>query len=137
MRPTLDEMLFKVAYAVAERSTCSRLQVGAVIARSGRIISTGYNGAASGEEHCHHEDDSACPHSVHAEANAVVFAARHGVSTTGTTLYLTHSPCFSCAGLILNAGISAVMYQEEYRDTAGAVRLNTLGVPATCLVFRG
>lgn len=118
-RPSLDATLLAAAYAWARRSTCSRLQVGAVLARDGRTLSTGYNGAPSGLAHCEHLDDEPCAVSVHAEANALIFAGRHGVSTEGATLYLTHAPCLGCAGLVVNAGVVEVVYAEPYRSTAG------------------
>lgn len=135
-RPSLDATLLAAAYVWARRSTCSRLQVGAVLARDGRTLSTGYNGAPSGLEHCEHLDDEPCTVSVHAEANALIFAGRHGVSTEGATLYLTHAPCLGCAGLIVNAGVVEVVYAEPYRSVAGerallAAGLDVrLGVPA-------
>jgi dCMP deaminase len=109
----------------AQRSTCSRLQVGAVLSRSGRILSTGYNGAPSGEPHCDHTFDhnSPCLTSVHAEVNALVFAARHGVSTEGSSFYVTHAPCYACAGLLINAGVDTVYFRHHYRSKAGLDRL--------------
>lgn len=121
-------MLLDVANVVAGRSTCSRLHVGAVLARDGRILSTGYNGAPTGAEHCAHVDDQPCATSVHAEANALVFAARHGVATDGAQLYATHAPCAGCAGLIVNAGIRAVVYAQPYRSAAGLDRLRAAGI---------
>lgn len=109
-----------VAQSMAFRSTCSRLHVGAVIALDRRILSTGYNGAPSGTRHCQHEEENlagrSCNTAVHAEANAIAFAAKHGVSVAGATLFTTHSPCQSCAHLIINSGIAGVVYNEQYRD---------------------
>lgn len=124
-RPTVHRMLMDIALVVAQRSTCSRLQVGAVLARDGRVLSTGYNGAPSGLEHCRHElgANEPCTESVHAEANAIVQAARHGVSTDETCLYLTHAPCLGCSGLILNSGVKGVFYQEFYKSELGIKRL--------------
>ena len=104
-RPTRDETTMYVAQAIAERGTCCRLRVGAVICRDGRILATGYNGAPAGMPHCEHEkgDDTPCEVTVHAEANAIAFAARHGVRTEGAELHTTHSPCLTCAKLIINA----------------------------------
>lgn len=118
-------MLLNIARVTATRSTCSRLSVGAVIAYDGRVLSTGYNGAPSGLTHCTHDpgDDTPCTYSVHAEANAIVQAARHGVRTSGSSLYLTHAPCLACSGLILNAGIRSVWYEAVYRSDAGISRL--------------
>lgn len=128
------EMLVRIAEVVAERSSCSRGSVGCLIVRDGRIIATGYNGAPTGMKHCEHDcwcsggvnDEGefkygplhpGCPRhdpnihctiALHAEANALVFAARHGLSTDGAELYTTASPCLNCAGLIVNAGITQV-----------------------------
>lgn len=130
-RNTREGMLIGMALLTASRSTCSRLGVGAVISREGRIISTGYNGAPAGFPHC--TDDShfqgvTCRVAVHAEANAIVFAARYGVSTLGAEMHVTHMPCASCARLIINAGIRRVVYRHEYRDPEGVVLLKLGGV---------
>lgn len=153
-RPTRDEMLMAVAELVAERSTCDRLMVGAVIARSGRVLTSGYNGAPSGMAHCnhtctcpthgtsgrmivrlvqdHHEDgcpSGPCNNTIHAEANAIVFAARHGVATENAEMFITHAPCLVCARLIINAGIMGVMFLHEYRDMSGVQLLKSQAVP--------
>ena len=118
-----------IAFAVSARGTCSRAQVGAVIARDFRVISTGYNGVPSGMGHCDHtQDEQGCKHSVHAEANALVFAARHGLSVEGCTLYTTYSPCYECAKLIVNAGITRVAYSLLYRDYSGVELLRDAGI---------
>jgi dCMP deaminase len=130
-RPSQADMLLAVAATVATRATCSRLAVGAVLARDGRILSTGYNGAPAGRPHCQHLDDQPCTVAVHAEANALVFAARHGVATLDATLYATHAPCQACAGLIINAGISAVVYAHPFRSAAGLNLLRSAGIHVT------
>lgn len=115
-------MLIRIAQIVAERATCGRKSVGAVIAREGRILSTGYNGPAAGMPHCSSDTctfTQPCVRSIHAEANAIAFAAKNGVSLEGSTLYLTLSPCVSCAQLIANSGIERVVFEHRYRDTAG------------------
>lgn len=132
-RPTEGEWLLSLAETVSQRATCSRLSVGAVVARGGRVISTGYNGAPSGEPHCEHDADASCTVSVHAEVNALVFAARHGVSTEGAQFYVTHAPCYPCAGLLINAGIDAVYFRHHYKDKTGLDRL----VDAEVLVWGG
>lgn len=117
-RPTLDETFMDVARTWARRSTCQRANIGAVLARDGRTISSGYNGAPPGLPHCQHvsgEDLERCINTNHAESNTLAFAARHGVSTIGTTLYATHSPCRTCAGLLISAGIVRVVYANAYR----------------------
>lgn len=115
----------------ATRSTCQRLQVGAVLAKGGRTISTGYNGAPSGLPHCNEDNcksQTQCKRTVHAEMNAILFAARYGISTEGTELYTTHSPCIDCAKAIINAGIKRVYYLEEYRSQDGIELLELAGV---------
>jgi dCMP deaminase len=148
-RPTQDETLLSIAHAFQARSTCDRNQVGAVIAREGRIISTGYNGAPAGMPHCDHTYRNAgnmtqliraadslkqassfrgCIVAIHAETNAIAYAARHGVSVEGATLYTTLSPCYACAQLIVAAGLTRVMYGRPYRDPAGTQFLIGAGV---------
>lgn len=129
-RPTPDDVLMYTAYTMARRGTCARMRVGAVIAREERLISSGYNGATAGMPHCHHRDDdrSPCNVAVHAEENAIAFAAKHGTPTAGATLYTTMTPCFHCARLIVNAGITRVVYSDEYRNDAGFGLLVAAGV---------
>lgn len=131
MRPSETELLLDIAAQVARRSTCSRLSVGAVLARDGRILSTGRNGAPAGMPHCDHSYDShsSCVSSVHAEANALVFAARYGASSADASMFLTHAPCIGCAGLIINSGVTSVVFSNHYRDTQGVARLESAGVP--------
>jgi len=125
-RPSLDEYFLEIASVVGTRSTCLRNHVGAVIVRDKRIISTGYNGAPRGLAHCL---DIGCIRNqenipsgtmtercrgVHAEQNAIIQAALHGVSTDGATLYCTHQPCILCAKMIINANIKRVVYLTPY-----------------------
>lgn len=150
MRRSRDQICMDAAYLFSARSTCSRLSVGAVVAIEGRVISTGYNGVPSGLDHCDHTctcvqqkgsviltrashyvdcaADSPCDATVHAEANAIAFAARYGTPTLGATLYTTTSPCRQCAKLIINAGLDRVVYGEPYRDTSGLDLLALAGV---------
>lgn len=118
-RISRDETMMRVAEAFAARGTCNRLYVGAVISRNGRIISTGYNGRPTGMSHCNHTDEEPCRLAVHAEANAIAFAARHGVSVEGSEIHTTHQPCLDCAKLIINSGLVRVRYWQPYRDPAG------------------
>ena len=115
--------MMQMAEIVAQRSTCDRLNVGAIIIKDGRVISTGYNGNVSGMPHCQHRmldvPGIPCTTAVHAEANAIVWAARHGVATEGTMLFTTHQPCLDCAKLIINAGIIRVFFKNEYRLREG------------------
>jgi len=132
-RPSRDEMLMRIAAVVSERGTCNRLQVGAVIAREGRVISTGYVGSAPGSDHCldvgdELGPDGGCIRTIHAESNAIAFAARSGFSTDGADLYCTHSPCYACAKLLVSAGIRRVVYEIAYRDELPLQFLRSLGI---------
>jgi dCMP deaminase len=128
MRIDRHEMMMKMAEVTALRGTCTRLQVGAVIARDGRTISTGYNGNVSRVAHCVHIDETPCKTAAHAEANAIAYAARNGVATSDAHLYTTHMPCFDCSRLIVNAGISRVIFKVPYRITLGVELLQRVGV---------
>jgi len=124
-------MLMDMAIVAAARGTCSRLRVGAIIASNGRALSMGYNGVPTGMQHCNHSMDESgvgCPNAVHAEANAIVWAARYGVSTDGCDIFTTHMPCLGCANLIINAGIIRVVYSVDYRDHSGLDLLTTVGI---------
>ena len=131
-RPSIDAVLIRTAHEWAARGTCARLQVGAVLATdTGHIVTHGYNGALSGMPH--HTDaqrDTPCDQCEHAERNALYFAARRGVSTLGTTAYLTHSPCLACARGLVQAGVSKVLYATAYRSPDGLDLLMRAGVPA-------
>lgn len=109
-----------IARQVASRSTCDRKHVGAVIVRDRMILATGYNGSIRGIAHCDDEghlmEDGHCVRTVHAEANAIVQAARNGVRLEGADIYVTASPCFGCFKLIANAGIRRIAFLEFYRD---------------------
>jgi len=109
-----------IARQVATRSTCDRKHVGAVIVRDRMILATGYNGSLRGLPHCddigHLMDGGHCVRTVHAEANAIVQAARSGVRLEGGEIYVTASPCFGCFKLIANAGLARVVFGEFYRD---------------------
>ena len=115
-----DEYFMSIARQVSTRSTCSRKHVGAVIVRDKIILATGYNGSIRGLEHCddvgHLMEDGHCVRTVHAEANAIVQAARAGMRLEGAQIYVTASPCFSCFKLIANAGIKRIVFGEFYRD---------------------
>jgi len=120
-----------IALIIADRSTCLRLQVGAIVAREGRILVSGYNGAPSGIPHCNSSNcgpDKPCTRTVHAEANCIAFAAKHGISLRGGVMYTTDSPCLPCAHLIINAGILQVTYKREYRDIVPLEWLRAAGV---------
>ena len=121
-----------IAREVAQRSTCPRASVGAVIVRERRILTTGYNGAPEGLPHCLEvgciiEDDH-CQRSLHAEQNAILQAAFHGVSIAGGTMYVTHQPCNTCAKMVINAGLKRVIYAGEYPDELARNFLAEAGV---------
>jgi dCMP deaminase len=115
-----DNYFMAIATQVATRSTCDRKHVGAVVVREKMILATGYNGSLRGLEHCddvgHLMQDGHCVRTVHAEANAIVQAARNGVQSEGASIYVTASPCFACFKLIANAGITRIVFGEFYRD---------------------
>lgn len=145
MRPTVDAALMAIASVWEDRSTCSRNHVGAVIAKGGRLIGSGYNGAPAGMAHCEHETvqthfnptfgtmpgspvDRGCQVSVHAEANAISYCARFGIATAEATLYTTLSPCYACSQLIISAGLARVVYGRNYRDPEGTRLLVMAGI---------
>ena len=129
MRQSVDEYFMEISSVVAKRATCLRTQVGAVIVRDKHILSTGYNGAPHGLAHCldigcireQNDIPSGERHelcrAVHAEQNAIIQAAIHGVSTENATIYTTHQPCILCAKMIINAKIRRVVYRGNYPDT--------------------
>lgn len=120
VRASWDEYFMNIAREVSTRSTCDRKFVGAVIVRDKSILATGYNGSIRGLSHCdedgHLIEDGHCVRTVHAEANAIVQAARHGVRIDGASLYVTASPCWGCFRLVANAGLTRVYFGEFYRD---------------------
>ena len=109
-----------IARQVATRATCDRKHVGAVVVRDRTILSTGYNGSIRGMPHCdevgHMMESGHCVATVHAEANAILQAAKNGVRIDGATLYTTASPCWPCFKLIANSGCVRIVYGEFYRD---------------------
>jgi len=121
-----------IAHQAATRATCDRKHVGAVIVRDKTILSTGYNGSIRGMPHCddvgHVMEDGHCVATVHAEANAIIQAAKNGVRIDGAEIYTTASPCWACFKLITNAGIRTIYYGEFYRDARSADVAAQLGV---------
>jgi dCMP deaminase len=119
-RVSWHEYFMNIADQVATRSTCGRKHVGAVIVRDRTILSTGYNGSLRGAPHCdeagHDMENDHCVRTVHAEANAVAQAAKHGVRIDQAEIYVTASPCLTCFKLVANAGITKIYYKEFYRD---------------------
>ena len=136
-RPSRDDICMSIALVVSQRGTCHRAQVGAVIARDGRVLVTGYNGPPSNLPHCDDPDGCSamdradaggCRRAVHAEANCIAYAARHGISTDGADLYCSHLPCLKCAELIINSGLRRVIYSVDYRLKDGWILLQQAGV---------
>ena len=119
-RASWDEYFMNIAMEVATRSTCDRKHVGSVVVRDKSILATGYNGSVRGLGHCDDEghlmEDGHCVRTVHAEANAIVQAARNGMRIDGASIYVTASPCWGCFRLIANAGIVRIVFGEFYRD---------------------
>jgi dCMP deaminase len=139
-RPSWDEYFLSIAKLVATRSTCLRRQVGAVVVKNKQILATGYNGAPMGISHC---DEAGCLReqlkvpsgqrhelcrALHAEQNAFLQAARHGVNLDGSTLYITVQPCSICAKMIINTGIKKVIIEGEYPDEFALNFLREAGV---------
>ncbi|MFC1851390.1 cytidine/deoxycytidylate deaminase family protein [candidate division CSSED10-310 bacterium] len=120
IRVSWAEYFMNIARQVATRSTCDRKHVGAVIVRDKMILSTGYNGSIRGMPHCdqigHQMENGHCVATIHAEANAIIQAARNGVKIDGAEIYITASPCWNCFKMIANVGIKKIYYQEFYRD---------------------
>lgn len=140
MRPSWDEYFMDIVELVKTRSTCLRRQVGALIVKDKRILSTGYNGAPSGCSHCLERGclreklniPSGQRHElcrgIHAEQNAIVQAAYSGTSVKGGTLYVTHQPCVMCAKMAINAGIVKIVFRGEYPDELSMELLEEAGI---------
>lgn len=128
LRPSWDEYFLKLAFLVAERSTCRRHHVGAIIVRDKRILTTGYNGAPSGCKDCLElgclRDEMNIPsgqrhelcRAVHAEQNAIIQAGVYGIDISNSTMYCTHSPCIICAKMIVNSKIKRLVVAKNYAD---------------------
>jgi dCMP deaminase len=127
-RPSYDEYFMEMAYVVAKRSTCLRRKVGAILVKEKHILSTGYNGAPKGLKHCSEtgclRQDQNIPsgerhelcRGLHAEQNAIIQAAVFGVSIKGSVLYCTNTPCVVCVKMLINAGVTEIIYAGEYPD---------------------
>ncbi len=140
VRPDWDAYFMGIVELVAKRSTCLRRSVGAALVRDKRILATGYNGAPSGLNHCldvgclrdrlqipSGERHELC-RGLHAEQNAIIQAALHGVSVKGATLYCTNQPCIICAKMVINAGISLIVVKDGYADKLAADMLAEAGI---------
>lgn len=129
-----DETMLATAKLFGELSYCEKKKVGAVIAKEGRILATGYNGTVSGfDNQCETYDfleDKlvTSPYVIHAEQNALMFCAKNGIPTNNTTMYITLSPCATCAKLLVQAGIKKVVFLEYWKDLSGLDFLRLAGV---------
>ena len=146
-RPSWKSYFMDIAALVSKRSTCTRRAVGAVIVKDKRVLATGYNGAPSGISHCSEtgclreqlnvpsgERHELC-RGIHAEQNAIIQSAYHGVSIKNATLYCTHLPCSICAKMIINAGISKIYYLSGYADELSKGMLSEASVDVIKLDF--
>lgn len=133
-RASIKRTLMDAAYLMSTRSTCSRLHVGCVIAQNTRIMSSGWNGAPAGMDHCPvPHPEGPCENACHAELNAIAAAAMDGRSTSGSWLFCTHQPCLKCSQLIINAGVARVTYDQVYRDPSGVELLRKAGIEVSQL----
>ncbi len=139
-RPSWEEYFMDITHLVAKRSTCLRRQVGAILVKDKKILATGYNGAPSRLDHCldteclrekmkipSGERHELC-RGLHAEQNAIIQAAFHGVQIKGATLYCTNHPCIICSKMIINAGIERIVYEEGYADALAREMLKESGI---------
>lgn len=139
-RPSWDQYFMDITRLVATRSTCLRRHVGAILVKDRNILATGYNGVPSGISHC---DASGCLRErlkvpsgerhelcrgLHAEQNAIIQAARHGINIDGSTLYCTTMPCIICTKMLINAGISTIIYGEGYADALAREMIAETGI---------
>jgi dCMP deaminase len=146
-RPSWDEYFMEIADLVARRSTCLRRQVGAVVVKEKHILATGYNGAPAGLRHCAEvgclrerlavpsgERHELC-RAIHAEQNAIVQAAQYGTAVKGGAVYVTHQPCVLCSKILINAGITRIVFAGEYPDSLAREFLEEAGVELVPLRF--
>ena len=139
-RPSWDEYFMSIAEQVSHRATCIRRHIGAVVVKDKRILATGYNGVPTGLAHC---DEVGCLREergipsgtqhelcrgLHAEQNAVIQAARHGIEINGSTVYCTAQPCVMCAKILINAGVTDIVYDEPYPDELALELIDEAGV---------
>lgn len=143
-RPSWDEYFLRIADEVSHRSTCLRRQVGAILVKERRILATGYNGAPSGIRHCAEagctrealaipsgERHELC-RGLHAEQNALLQAAYHGVAIAGATVYSTHQPCVVCAKMLINAGVHEIVFTAGYPDLLAEELMEEAGILLRC-----
>ena len=139
-RPSWDQYFIDITRLVATRTTCLRRGVGALLVKDRNILATGYNGVPSGISHCEEtgclreqmkvpsgERHELC-RGLHAEQNAIIQAARHGVNIDGATLYCTTMPCVICTKMLINAGIKKVVFSEGYADNLAREMISESGI---------
>ena len=144
-----DSYFMNIAQLVAERSTCNRAKIGAVIVRDRNIIATGYNGSPMGLPHCtevgclvyvsrnpNGEEEENCFRTIHAEINAIAQAAKHGVRIDGSDMYVTASPCIHCLKVLINVGVKSIYYEKPYKihtiqDMVEQAGISMIQVPAS------
>lgn len=127
-RPSWDQYFMMITRQVADRSTCNRAKVGAVIVRDKNILATGYNGSPAGLPHCTDvgcliyesrtpsgEIEENCFRTIHAEINAIAQAAKNGATIQGADIYITHTPCIHCFKVLINSGIRRILYEKPYK----------------------
>ncbi len=139
-RPSWPEYFMTIAEMVAKRSTCLRRHVGAILVKNKRILATGYNGAPAGLKHCEEvgciRQNASIPsgerhelcRGLHAEQNAIIQAAYHGISIAGSTLYCTNKPCVICSKMLINAGILKIFYEKFYDDPLADQMITESGI---------
>lgn len=140
-RPSWGEYFMSITELVAQRATCVRRKVGAILVQDKRIVTTGYNGAPAQISHCLDigclREEQGVPsgerhelcRGLHAEQNAIIQAAIHGVSVEGATLYCTNMPCSICSKMLINARIDRVYYKEGYADSLSSLMMSEAGIP--------
>ena len=139
-RPSWPEYFMTIAKMVAKRSTCLRRHVGSILVKDKRILATGYNGAPTGLKHCAEvgciRQNTSIPsgerhelcRGLHAEQNAIIQAAYHGISIAGSTLYCTNKPCVICSKMLINAGIVKIFYENGYDDPLADQMITEAGI---------
>ena len=145
-RPSWHQYFLTITRNVAERSTCTRAKVGAVIVRDKNILATGYNGAPAGMPHCIDsgclvytsktptgEVEENCFRTIHAEINAIAQAAKNGASIRDADIYITHTPCIHCVKVLINTGIRRIFYEREYKRTTIEELLRGANITLECV----
>ena len=145
-RPTWHQYFLTITRNVAERSTCTRAKVGAVIVRDKNILATGYNGAPAGMPHCldvgcliytsrtpSGEAEENCFRTIHAEINAIAQAAKNGATIRDADIYITHTPCIHCVKVLINTGIRRIFYEREYKRATIEELLRGANIELECV----